>query len=629
MKKMNSILIIVLLMLLSTSFTFGQLSSPIDLETVVTFLHNGKPKVLLTWEDTNITPVRFSVYRKEGAINDSGVYKKVLFGTTLKSYTDLKVSLNKTYSYYVVAYKGQSLSDPSAPIEVTIVPPPPPEMATITGIITDDVTGNPLNKAYVNLFNGTLHSGWQISYTDSLGQFKYKVPVGEYYLYTSKYGYYFEYYNNVQTYQSATPIVLSANDSLHFNISLAQIIPPAQYTLSGTVKDSLDNPIKSKVRVYKLRLNSHFSMVKEVKTDSMGNYTINVKENDTVIVFAQPINTLDWYSEFWDNKSVMAEADKIPVTENITDINFVLQHKPIYTNGISGIVKDTLNVGVESVVNIFPKHIQIHPMITPHGFRCYTTATDTLGNYQITNLFPNNYILLALPKQGYKPSYFTYSGIPTLNWRLADSVVIGESGIVENINITVNKLPDSGFAAVNGIVRDVNGNPINGTFVYAVNNQNEVYGYAISDINGHYTLSGLVPDEYIFVADKNGYNLPSNQTAQINYSNQTTLNFTLEPEGVTQINGSDIVISDYALFQNYPNPFNPTTTISFQLPEAGKVALKVYNILGKEVATLINGNKDAGKHSITFDASALSSGVYFYKLEANNFVSTKKLILMK
>jgi hypothetical protein len=85
----------------------------------------------------------------------------------------------------------------------------------------------------------------------------------------------------------------------------------------------------------------------------------------------------------------------------------------------------------------------------------------------------------------------------------------------------------------------------------------------------------------------------------------------------------------YALNQNYPNPFNPTTSISFALPKAGVVELKVYDILGKEVATLVNGFNQAGSHTVNFDASGLSSGIYFYTLKSADFTDTKKMVLVK
>jgi hypothetical protein len=86
---------------------------------------------------------------------------------------------------------------------------------------------------------------------------------------------------------------------------------------------------------------------------------------------------------------------------------------------------------------------------------------------------------------------------------------------------------------------------------------------------------------------------------------------------------------DYQLAQNYPNPFNPTTTIQFQLPVASRVTLKVYNTLGQEVGILVDGHMQAGLHQVEFDASHLASGVYFYRINANSFERTGKMILVK
>ncbi|MEK7251079.1 MAG: T9SS type A sorting domain-containing protein [Bacteroidota bacterium] len=85
----------------------------------------------------------------------------------------------------------------------------------------------------------------------------------------------------------------------------------------------------------------------------------------------------------------------------------------------------------------------------------------------------------------------------------------------------------------------------------------------------------------------------------------------------------------FALHQNYPNPFNPTTTIRYDLPSAGLVSLEVFDILGREVRTLVNEKLQAGSYERTFDASGLASGVYFYRLNAGPFLQTRKFILAK
>ncbi|NIA28420.1 MAG: T9SS type A sorting domain-containing protein [Actinobacteria bacterium] len=87
--------------------------------------------------------------------------------------------------------------------------------------------------------------------------------------------------------------------------------------------------------------------------------------------------------------------------------------------------------------------------------------------------------------------------------------------------------------------------------------------------------------------------------------------------------------TNYLLSQNYPNPFNPTTTIEYNVAEAGNVRLTVYNQLGQQIATLVNGMQNAGTYSVTWDAAELPSGMYFYRLEAGNKVHLRKMMLIK
>ncbi|MGD8779385.1 MAG: T9SS type A sorting domain-containing protein [Ignavibacteria bacterium] len=107
-------------------------------------------------------------------------------------------------------------------------------------------------------------------------------------------------------------------------------------------------------------------------------------------------------------------------------------------------------------------------------------------------------------------------------------------------------------------------------------------------------------------------------------------NETLAKSLLNEITMEDMNIpTSYSLEQNYPNPFNPSTIISYQIPQEGVVSLKIYDILGREVTTLVNEYKSIGKYEVEFNAGSLASGVYIYKLTAGNYVSSKKMILMK
>ncbi|MCH8032515.1 MAG: T9SS type A sorting domain-containing protein [Bacteroidetes bacterium] len=91
----------------------------------------------------------------------------------------------------------------------------------------------------------------------------------------------------------------------------------------------------------------------------------------------------------------------------------------------------------------------------------------------------------------------------------------------------------------------------------------------------------------------------------------------------------NLIVDEFNLFQNYPNPFNPTTTINFTISDLRFTILKVYDILGTEITTLVNEEKPAGNYEVEFDASSLPSGVYFYQLKAGSSIETKKMILLK
>lgn len=105
--------------------------------------------------------------------------------------------------------------------------------------------------------------------------------------------------------------------------------------------------------------------------------------------------------------------------------------------------------------------------------------------------------------------------------------------------------------------------------------------------------------------------------------------YTLDFSGITDVENTDQLPQNYALDQNYPNPFNPTTTITYAVPQNSFISLRVFDVLGNEVQTLVNETKSAGTYTVSFDAASIPSGVYFYTLEAGNFVTIKKMVLIK
>jgi len=127
------------------------------------------------------------------------------------------------------------------------------------------------------------------------------------------------------------------------------------------------------------------------------------------------------------------------------------------------------------------------------------------------------------------------------------------------------------------------------------------------------------------------------------YSNTATLGTSANPDAsdptwvqanLLIVNVEDVIKNnsmptEFSLSQNYPNPFNPATRINYSLPYKSLVQIKLYDVLGNEVATIVNEEKPAGIYEVEFDGGRLSSGVYFYQLSAANFIETKKMILLR
>ena len=141
---------------------------------------------------------------------------------------------------------------------------------------------------------------------------------------------------------------------------------------------------------------------------------------------------------------------------------------------------------------------------------------------------------------------------------------------------------------------------------------NNLFGYSVS-ISGDYAIVAANQD------DDSGNNAGSAYM----YSGITSVTVGID-------DGSSNIPTSFVLGQNHPNPFNPTTTIRYSIPQTGFVSLKIYDLLGREIRTLVKGFQKANTYFVNFDASNLSSGVYFYRLQVgNDFVETKKMLYLR
>ncbi len=146
-------------------------------------------------------------------------------------------------------------------------------------------------------------------------------------------------------------------------------------------------------------------------------------------------------------------------------------------------------------------------------------------------------------------------------------------------------------------------------------------GAGNSNIPNYYSYTDSVLSAGIYI-----YRL---QQVDLNGDIQYSDTIEIEVKSTSNTSLRTLIPKEFNLFQNFPNPFNPSTTIRFDIPKMSNVVLKVYNIIGKEVAVLINKNMQPGSYNVKFESKSLPSGIYIYKLEAGSFRTAKKLTILK
>jgi hypothetical protein len=535
----------------------------------------------------------------------------------------------------------------------------------IAGQVVDAATLLPIKNVVVQLY----HTGYHVmsrfdwmpttSYrttTDTLGMYSIaNIDTGVYLaqavkilpyicLFSYKDEYYPVWWQNSSTIINADQIQVIPDSTITIDFQMVKKVPPKQITVSGLVTDSFGVPIRHALVVIsrvKLDSTSEESAQRSILdidhslwgciedacgthyTDSSGVFSIKVWDGYTYIASAY---AKDFVIQFYNGKTNVLEADLFTPSNDTTGINFRLTPLPPATSSISGSVQDSTGQGVVSRLILFPVQ-------KPFRTKCRTVSSDSLGNFKIEELYDGKYILLAVPYRGYIPAFYKLNSFGVWNWKEADTINL--SGEVNGLIVGVLPKSVNGAGVVHGRVRTEGGLPVEGAIVYAANPSGGTpVNFAVTEADGSYELDGLQPDDYTLVADKPEYMAMGTASATIDYGNGgSTAVPDLTFEEVSSIQSSNgtgsTVPAATALYQNYPNPFNPSTCIQFDLPRDARVLLKVFNIIGQEVDLIIDGNQAAGSHIIEFDASQLPTGIYFYRLQVENSVFTRKMILMK
>jgi len=315
------------------------------------------------------------------------------------------------------------------------------------------------------------------------------------------------------------------------------------------------------------------------------------------------------------------------IIEGETYSGFAVVHvigEPPPGGTISGMVEN------EAGEPIAGAHVRAFRM---NGGQPFMAVTGNTGTYELPNL-PAGIYILRVCAFGFIGEY--WDDQPT--WQQADQIhVTGpESEVTADFELAVNP---GGPYLVTGTIRDNELNPINDAFVFASGTNGQLY-FATADEDGNFAIE--VPAGVYQVWSE----FPNFDTQWFNHATNLNQAITVEVGAAPSISAIDFdlipvalnsenpgvaeaTITDYSLDAPYPNPFNPTTTLSYNLVSNAMVSLKVYDVLGREVATLVNDHQAAGDYRVTFNGSQLASGNYFLVLNAGGNIAIRKISLIK
>jgi hypothetical protein len=464
-----------------------------------------------------------------------------------------------------------------------------------------------------------------------------------------------EWYDNVASPANATPVEVQENKTATANFALAKPVLPPMVEISGVVTDEAGSPIAGAAVILMRTIQEmhtlavtpgavpgigsesmmidHLGQCRGViwkgMTDAKGEYTASVRGGSSYIAVAAKAGYLP---EYYDNKPNPAHADVIVVGgDNITGIDFSLAALPNILNSVAGTVRDELGTGVPSRIVLIP--VQPSPGV---GVRFGHTDGD--GSYMLTHVLAGDYHVLAIPFSGYAPAFYKDGAYGIIHWQDADIVTV--SGAVSGIDIGVVAIKHVGLAQLTGKAATLTGTPVEGTSVFVTTATGEIVGYGLTDAEGAYTIANVPPGTLTLKASRDGYNSSETTVSVSTNAFAATGDIPMTPATVTSVVPPETTPQTFSLHQNYPNPFNPSTSIVVDLPANSLVRLTIYNVLGQEMVTLVDGLLTAGRSQVVWNGAdnagrPVASGSYYYRLTATTpegqivFMQTKTMLLLK
>jgi 5-hydroxyisourate hydrolase-like protein (transthyretin family) len=492
-------------------------------------------------------------------------------------------------------------------------------LGQITGKVTDVKSGNPIEGARVRAFSeNRAHKRAFTAVTDKDGLYELThLPEGEYIIRANAMDYLGEFYENTTDPKEATLVQVENTKStpdIDFELQKGSII-------KGQVTDAITTEPLSDVYVTVRHQDKRFH--RTTKTDETGCFELTGLPSGSFFAMAKARNyNVQWYSE----AEIKAEATVIELVEDEIKegIDFRLSEKVQEGAIVSGTVTDdSTDLTIEGAT------VAVMPLTFARPIRAISGPD---GTYELKGLQPGVYLIICRAP-GYVAEYYK----DAYRWVHAEKIRIHGTENITGIDFSLAPQPEGAYM-VSGRVANDQGQSMEGVYIVA-EAQDQVIAATTTDSEGEYILNDLPVGEYKITASVSGYPESSSTSQEIQIGNgmQTGTVDIYMPSTPTGVE-KNILPNAYKLEQNYPNPFNPTTEIKFILPETAQLKLIIYNILGKPVKTLYDGQHKAGTFAIQWtgrddQGKKLASGVYIYKMiaqaQGETFIKSYQMLMLK
>ncbi len=369
-------------------------------------------------------------------------------------------------------------------------------------------------------------------------------------------------------------------------------------------------------------------LVGVARTDINGYYELNLPKGIYTVAAAK-----EGYRTIFNNNTPdpffapMIQLDSGQTA--VVDYNLPLLGTLNYS--VSGVVYDSLSGNpVDKGVVIIRKGTHNPSRMIMEDSSVYAGFINYDGSYTVY-VESDTFFYVQTYSNYFLPGYYNDAGYASVFWQNADTILVNTTITGKNIYLQQDFSYGGGAAQGTVSLPPFESLTYDGITLLARSvSNNKYYSYAFGKDDATYKINNLPYGTYELVAQRVGFPNALSQQFTIDSLNPfvSGLSITFEPSGVEEDN--TFIVESFYLQQNYPNPFNPSTRIQWIAYVNSKTSLKVYDVLGKEVVTLVDAELPAGKYEVDFSAKeALSSGVYIYRLQAGDFSSSKKMILLR